>query len=209
MYADARNQPSVAYEPVVMYMSQGIVELKKVVTKTNKVTEIDWVSLDRKFDFQMLLKTEELTRTDVRPYNTFIKKVSVCPNTRLITFENVPDFLEVNTILLKQTTKYRIHFPFVVEITRVEKIPLSRQKLSNYGIDKIQGETGKGQVWYDLEVSYSAHDEIFKANSDLPVGKLASWTVEDIIGKEDEASVALVEYIRCLLIFVEKCEGVV
>ncbi|KAI7893762.1 uncharacterized protein EV154DRAFT_500723 [Mucor mucedo] len=209
MYADARNQPSVPYEPVVMYMSQGVVELKKIVTKTNKVTEIDWVSLDRKFDFQMLLKTEELTRTDVRPYNTFIKKVAVCPNTRLITFENVPDFLNVRSILLKQTTKYRIHFPFVVEITRVEKLPLVKQKLSSFGIDKIQGETGKGQVWYDLDVFYSAHDEIFKANNDLPVGKLASWSVQDIIGKEEDAAVAIVEYIRCLLTLVEMCEGAV
>lgn len=154
MYADARNQPSAEYDPVVMYMNQGVVELKKVVTNTTKVTEIDWVSLDRKFDFQFLLKTEQTTRTDVKPYTTFIKKVAVCPNTRQITFENVPDFLQMKSILLKQTTKYRIHFPFVVEITRVEKIPLTKQKISNYGIAKIQGDTGKGQVWYDLEVTY-------------------------------------------------------
>lgn len=154
MYADARNQPSVEYDPVVMYMSQGVVELKKVVTNTTKVTEIDWVSLERKFDFQFLLKTEQTTRTDVKPYSTFIKKVAMCPNTRQITFENVPDFLQMKRILLKQTTKYRIHFPFVVEITRVENIPLSKQKISNYGIAKFQGDTGKGQVWYDLEVTY-------------------------------------------------------
>ncbi|GAA5800274.1 hypothetical protein HPULCUR_005700 [Helicostylum pulchrum] len=209
MYADARNQPTVEYDPVVMYMSQGVVELKKVVTNTTKVTEIDWVSLDRKFDFQLLLKTEQTTRTDVKPYTTFIKKVAVCPNTRQITFENVPDFLQMKSILLKQTTKYRIHFPFVIEITRVEKIPLSKQKLSNYGIAKIQGDTGKGQVWYDLEVYYSTHDGIFKSNHDLPVGKLASWTVEDVLGSDNDASVALVEYIRCLLLFVEKCEAAV
>ncbi|KAI8078021.1 uncharacterized protein B0P05DRAFT_471183 [Gilbertella persicaria] len=210
IHAQARNQPLVPYQPVVMYMHQGVVELKKVVTNTNKIVEIDWVSLkSRKFDFQMLLKTEQTTRTDVKPYTTFIKKVSVSPVTRQITFENVPDFLEVEYILLKQTTKYRIHFPFVVEITRVEKLPLSPQKFGNYGIDKILGDTGKGQFWYDMEVFYSTYDEIFKSNHSLPTGKLASWTVQDVLGSGNDASDALVEYIRCLLMIVEKCETAV
>ncbi|KAI9487622.1 MAG: hypothetical protein EXX96DRAFT_553994 [Benjaminiella poitrasii] len=209
IHARARNQPITPYQPVVMYMNQGVVELKKVVTSTSKVVEVDWVSLERKFDFQLLLKTEQTTRSDVKPFSTFIKKVAVSPVTRQITYENIPDFLEVDYILLKQTTKYRIHFPFVIEITRVEKLPLIQQKFNNYGIEKILGDTGKGQVWYDLEIYYSTYDEIFKANNDLPVGKLASWTVEDILGDENDASSALVEYIRCLLILVEKCEAVI
>jgi hypothetical protein len=108
--------------------------------------------IDRKFDFQLSLQTEETTRMDVKPYTTFIKKVAVSPLTRQITYENVPDFLEVEHILLKQTTKYRIHFPFVIEITRIEKLPLIQQRFGGYGINKILGDTGKGQVWYDLEV---------------------------------------------------------
>lgn len=48
IYANARNQPMVPYQPVVMHMrNQGVVELTKIVTTTNKVTEIEWVSLDR------------------------------------------------------------------------------------------------------------------------------------------------------------------
>ena len=48
IYANARNQPAMPYKPVVMHMNnQGVVELSKVVTATNKVTEIGWVSLDR------------------------------------------------------------------------------------------------------------------------------------------------------------------
>lgn len=207
IYANARNQPMTPYQPVVMHMSQGVVELKKVVTNSTKIVEVDWVSLDRKFDFQMLLKTEETTRMDVKPYNTFIKKVAVDPITRIITYENVPDFLEVESILLKQTTKYRIHFPFVVEITRVEKLPLVQQKFNSFGIEKFQGSTGKGQVWYDLDVYYSTLDEKFKYNADLPVGKLASWTVDDIFQAEGQSSDALVEYIRCLLLLVERCDA--
>lgn len=103
---------------------------------------------NRKFDFRLQLQTEETTRADVKPYSTFLKKIMINPVSRQITYENVPDFLEVDYILLRQTTRYRIHFPFVVEITRIEKVPLIQQKFDS----KIAGETGKGQVWYDLEV---------------------------------------------------------
>lgn len=110
----------------------------------------------RKFDFQFLLQTEELTRMDVKPFNTFISKVAVNPETRHITFNNVPDFLEVNYILSKQTTLYRIVFPIVAEITRVEKLPLVQQ-IDSYGYEKILGDTGKGQVWYEFEVIQLNH----------------------------------------------------
>ncbi|KAI8376071.1 uncharacterized protein BYT42DRAFT_373527 [Radiomyces spectabilis] len=206
IHANARNQPALPYKPVIMYMNQGHVELQKVVMRKDTITEIDWISLDRKLDFQVSLTTQELGRTDVKPYTTFIKKVSVSPITRQMTYENIPDFLEVTHILLKQTTKYRIHFPFVVEITRVERLPLQRQKSMGYGVEKIMGVTGKGQVWYDLEVFYTLHNEPFKSNLELPVGKLVSWTVEDILGGEDQTS-ALVEYVRCLLLLVEKSEA--
>ena len=205
IYAAVRNQPMVPYQSVTMHMNQGVVELKKAVTKTNVITEVDWVSLDRKYDWQMSLKTEEYTRVDVKPYNTFIKKVAVDPITRIITFENVPDFLDVDYILLKQTTKYRIHFPFVVEITRVERLPLTQQKFNGFSIEKFQGVPGQGQVWYDLEIFYTTFDEYFKLNHNLPVGKMASWKVEDVIGDNEQS--ALVEYIRCLLLLVEKCDG--
>jgi hypothetical protein len=154
IYANARNQPSMPYQKVVIHMSETVVEWKKIVTKASKVTEIDWVSLDRKFDFQLLLKTEELAeRTDVKPYNTFLRKVAVDPQTMGITYENVPGFLEVSHILHKTTTKYRIHFPFVVEITEVEMVPISQQKFNGFNIEKSIGDTGRGQVWYEVDVS--------------------------------------------------------
>ncbi|KAL9556054.1 hypothetical protein PS6_002548 [Mucor atramentarius] len=206
IYANARNQPSMPYQPVVMYMkNQGVVELTKVVTTTNKVTEIEWVSLDRKFDFQFLLQTEEKTRMDVKPFNTFINRVAVNPETRHITFNNVPDFLEVNYILSKQTTIYRIVFPIVAEITRVERLPLVQQ-IDSYGYEKILGDTGKGQVWYEFEVFYSTYDAIFKENQTLQAGKLASWTSDSIIEGTENVN-SLIEYIRTLLTMVEKFEG--
>lgn len=100
-----------------------------------------------------MLSTEETTRSDVKPFSTFLRKISISPVTRQITYENVPDFLEVDYILSRQTTKYRIFFPLVVEITRIEKLPLIPQKYDKYGIEKILGDTGNGQVWYELEVN--------------------------------------------------------
>jgi hypothetical protein len=47
IHAQARNQPTTPYQPVIMHMNQGVVELKKIVVATNKVTEIDWCSLER------------------------------------------------------------------------------------------------------------------------------------------------------------------
>lgn len=104
VHAHARNQPALPYKPVIMHLNQGVVEVDKVISQTKQVTEIDWISLDRyvsvkylslslcvciyscmlfltwrvrKFDFQMSLTAHELQRPDVRPYTTFVKKVSI------------------------------------------------------------------------------------------------------------------------------------
>ena len=76
------------------------------------------------------------------------------PITSQLTYENVRDFLEVDHILYKQKTRYRIHFPFLVEITRVERIPIKLQPSNGYGTEKYHGLTGKGEVWYDFQVMY-------------------------------------------------------
>ncbi|KAF7729867.1 hypothetical protein EC973_003601 [Apophysomyces ossiformis] len=205
IHAQARNQPMLPYKPVILYMNEGIVDLQKVVLKKDVVTEIDWVSLDRKYDFQMSLTAKELGRIDVKPYTSFIKKVSICPTTRQMTYENVPDFLEVSYILHKQVTRYKIHFPFVVEITRVERVPLQPQRTMGHLSEKIMGMTGKGQVWYDCELFYTLHDEPFKANRELPIGKLADWTVDQILNGTPEET-HLVKFIKAMLILIEKFE---
>lgn len=249
IHCHARISPSIPAKPVTLVMGQGVVELQKVILSQEKITEIDWVCLDRKLDFQFSLSAQELGRTDVKPYTTFIKKISIryvtfrcyecilpniflisSPMTLQMTYENVPGFLEVDYIYHKQTTKYRIHFPFIVEITRVEKIPLKPQKTANYGAEKILGMTGKGQVWYEMQVRwilwsaeytwflymlprkkkvyYDLHKELFKSNLNLDVGKTAHWKVEQVLGAPDQFGQpeALVSYVRCLLLLVEKCQ---
>ena len=108
-------------------------------------------------------------------------------------------------ILHKQKTFYRIHFPFIVEITRVERVPIRPQPNGGYGANKFLGLTGKGQVWFDLQVYYTNHDEPFRTNLNLSAGELAPWTVEDILGPENEPQ-KLIEYVKCLLVLTEKCE---
>lgn len=75
--AAARNQPRSDYKMVTMFVNQNFVDLQKVTTPTKKVVEVDWVSLNSKFDFQLSLSTETLIKHDVKPFNAFIKKVSV------------------------------------------------------------------------------------------------------------------------------------
>ncbi|CAJ0631088.1 6032_t:CDS:10 [Entrophospora sp. SA101] len=97
--ANARNALYGEYTPVTMYINMNYVSLEKVMMKWNRVADVEWSVLDRK-----------ALRHDVRPFNTFMKKVSISPSTRIITFENVPEFLEVNQVKNITVNKYHLHF---------------------------------------------------------------------------------------------------
>src|SRR5437763_12563866 len=101
-----------------------------------------------KTDFNMSISTRKSLRHDVKPFSTFIKKASVSPTTRIITFENIPDFLEVKEVKNITVNKYKLHFPFIAEVNRVEVLPLNPQKNSK----KIQGKTNYGTLYYTIEV---------------------------------------------------------
>lgn len=47
IHALARNQPSLDYQPVIMSIIPGTVDYQKVVLRKHRISEIDWVSLDR------------------------------------------------------------------------------------------------------------------------------------------------------------------
>lgn len=76
-HCSARNSPSLPYKPIVLHMNQGIIDVRKVVLGEQTVAEMDWVSLDRRYDFQLALTAKHLSRCDVKPYTTFNKWVSV------------------------------------------------------------------------------------------------------------------------------------
>ncbi|KAI9289185.1 hypothetical protein BC943DRAFT_316166 [Umbelopsis sp. AD052] len=201
--ANARNQPQHQYSEVNMKVNANYIDLEKVTVCHQTLAEIDWVSLDRKFDFSLKLTKKDQLRTDIKPFTTFIRKVSMSVKSRNITFQNIPDFLDVKQILFKQTQRFRLHYPFIVEITRVELLPLQRQGPAS----TILGHTGKGPVWFEFEVLFNEHFEHFKENLKLPIGTLASWTADDMLGPEDTGA-KFVEIIKCMLLFVEQSHRV-
>lgn len=71
-----------------------------------------------------------------------------------------------------------------------------------HGIHTCFREKKKKKVYYDL------HKELFKSNLNLDVGKTAHWKVEQVLGAPDQFGQpeALVSYVRCLLLLVEKCQ---
>ncbi|KAI8987167.1 hypothetical protein BDB01DRAFT_784848 [Pilobolus umbonatus] len=202
-HCNARNSPNIPYKPVVVHMNQGAVDVKKVVITEHNVAEIDWVTLDRKYDFQLTLSTKQLIRCDVKPYNTFIKWVSICPITRQMTFENVPKFLEVSHVLLKEKTKYRVP-PFTLEITKIEVVQMSPVKGSN---QKITAKPGGDRTWYDIELQYPPHISLFEQNRTLEPGCKARWTPDEILGGRDCSVIG--NYIPILLKLTELIERAV
>ncbi|CAO3693139.1 unnamed protein product [Umbelopsis ramanniana] len=201
--ANARNQPHHPYSEVNMRVNANIIDLEKVTICHQTIAEVDWVSLDRKFDFSLKLTKKDQLRTDIKPFSTFIRKVSMSVKSRNITFQNIPDFLDVKQILFKQTQRFRLHYPFIVEITRVELLPLQRQGTTS----TILGHTGKGPVWFEFEVLFNEHSEHFKENLKLPIGTLASWTADGMLGPKDTGA-KFVEIVKCMLLFVEQSHRV-
>ena len=76
-HCSARNSPQLPYKKNIIHMNQGVIDVRKVVWKERTAAEVNWVSLDRKFDFQFSVATKTLLRQQVKPYTTFIKKVSI------------------------------------------------------------------------------------------------------------------------------------
>lgn len=121
-----------------------------------------------------------------------------------MTFEEVPRFLTVKYIFLKDTSKYKIVSPYIVEITRVEQVVIHNVPNSN----KLRASPGTGNVWYDFEVRNTENDKVFEVNRDLEIGKEAEWTAEDILKLTDDRILAdtIAEYVTNLLYIVEELE---
>ncbi|CAG8516035.1 698_t:CDS:2, partial [Scutellospora calospora] len=198
--ANARNSPHSGFTPVSMYVNCDFVSLDKVTMQWNHLVDVDWTVLDRNFDFGISLASRRILRSDVKPFNTFMKKVSVSPTNNMITYENIVDYLHVKSINYKQVAKYMLHKPFIAELTRIEQVPLSEQS----NCRKMLGKTGHGSYWYTIEVYNDKHGECLKNNETLGPGQIASWTVEDIIGDES-TRLHLIEYIKAMLLLVERC----
>ncbi|PKY39580.1 hypothetical protein RhiirA4_393647 [Rhizophagus irregularis] len=202
--AKARNAPQGPMSEVFMYVNMGFVSLEKVMLNWEPLVNIDWTILDRKVDFSAVLTSRRAIRHDVKPFSTFIKKISVSPNNRSISFEDVKDFLEVKSINFKQVTKFKLHYPFIAEVSRIERLEITDQPNS---IKKI-GKTGpKSRVHYTIEVYNDNHREAFKQNMSLGSGEIAKWTVDNILGESPHRN-HLVELVKTMLLLVERCHKV-
>ncbi|KAL9556029.1 hypothetical protein MBANPS3_002087 [Mucor bainieri] len=202
-HCQARNSPVLPYKPIVLHMNQGVIDVRKVVLSEKTVAEVDWVSLDRRYDFKLALTAKHLSRCDVKPYTTFNKWVSVCPITRQMSFENVPNFLEVDHVIFKQTTRYNYHVPFIIDIIRVEKVPMEPVKDSK----KINAFPGSGEAWYDFEIHNMSTDPPFKSNLSLDIGCEAPWQVEDILQSHNPVNDTITNYVKNLILLIERIEN--
>ncbi|PHZ13528.1 uncharacterized protein RHIMIDRAFT_279587 [Rhizopus microsporus ATCC 52813] len=202
-YCLSRNQKGIPYQPIIIQMKDAIIEAQKVIYSQKVVTEIDWMCLDRKLDFQLSLKVQDHIRRDVKPIKTFVKKVAMNPTTGALIYEDVPDFLRVKKVLLKETTQYRIQ-NYVIEVTRVEKLATREAPMNEYQPRKqIIAEISPDNHWFETEIYDASHSDFFDINKNLGVAKAASWKPDDILGKDYNSLKRLIAFI---LTFIEQAE---
>ncbi|CEJ01988.1 hypothetical protein RMCBS344292_16007 [Rhizopus microsporus] len=202
-YCNSRNQKRMSYQPIIIQMKDAIIEAQKVIHSQKVVTEIDWMCLDRKLDFQLSLKVQDHIRRDVKPIKTFVKKVAMNPTTGALIYEDVPNFLRVKKVLLKETTQYRIQ-NYVIEVTRVEKLARREAPMNEYQPRKqIIAEISPDDHWYETEIFDTSHSNFFDINKSLGVAKAASWKPDDILGKDYSSLRRLIAFI---LTFIEQAE---
>lgn len=82
----SRINPQSPFEDTVIIVPTTQAILERVVTPWETFGDVVWDSLDKRLDFQILLQAREgiirdtktaLGRTDVKPFNTFRKKISI------------------------------------------------------------------------------------------------------------------------------------
>ena len=75
VHVEGRAKMSEHFKPGVLYIDASGAKCFKVHLQEYKLAEIDWVSLDRKFDFQMTLTAKEMGRAEVAPFKPFMRRV--------------------------------------------------------------------------------------------------------------------------------------
>ncbi|CAG8552185.1 1133_t:CDS:2 [Paraglomus occultum] len=198
--AKARNAQHDDFEDIVMSIDINNVLLKWVAYPWARVADVDWSILERKFDVQFTMAKRRSIRSDIKPFNMFIKKVSITPSTNRISFEDIPELLKVKSIYRKTTRKFKLHKPFMAEFSRIEKVPIQNQQFQ-----KRLGKTGEGKIHYTIEIINRENKSRFKENIHLGVGELPTWTKKDILGEEPGLD-KLVELIKTMLLLVEKTD---
>ncbi|KAG0271068.1 hypothetical protein BGZ95_001187 [Linnemannia exigua] len=201
---DTRTNPTSRYVRTLVTVPSTVAHLERVVTPWETFGEAMWNAVDKHADFEILLQAREgvihdtnsaLGRTDVKPFSTFRKKLSLGTHNSHITCRNVQDYLEVRAINFRETRTYEKPGQFTVEIHKIEELELVRTE----GIDSVTGRTGgNGKLWYEFEKQ-------LQENLKLTPGTVADWEVDDIVGKGSSTE-ELAIMVKRLMILVDECQ---
>ncbi|KAF9093637.1 hypothetical protein BGX23_003082 [Mortierella sp. AD031] len=208
---DTRTNPTSRYVRTLVIVPSTVAHLERVVTPWETFGEAMWNAVDKDKDFEILLQAREgvipdthsaLGRTDVKPFSTFRKKLSLGTHNSHITCRNVQDYLEVRAINFRETRTYEKPGQFTVEIHTIEELKLTKTE----GIDSVTGRTGgNGKLWYEFEVTNDATKKQLQANLKLTPGTVADWEVDDIVGK-GSAPEELATMVKRMMILVDECQ---
>ncbi|KAI9491692.1 hypothetical protein BDB00DRAFT_476456 [Zychaea mexicana] len=190
IHVKSRAKMNESYKPAVLYTESSTGNFFKVHLQQHVLTEVDWVSLDEKFDFQMALTVKEVGRKEVSPFKPFIRRIALRPSangkTNDLSYQDIGNggLLQVQNVIHKQVAKFRAAPNVIVQMTRSE---LLDKELESAGSDaKYVARIGSGSVSFDIEFIYTPYEEIFKENINKPIFKDANWTVDDVFGKNNQ-----------------------
>ncbi|KAI8146208.1 hypothetical protein BJV82DRAFT_600905 [Fennellomyces sp. T-0311] len=187
VHVEGRAKMNEHFKPGVLYIDASGAKCFKVHLHQHVLAEIDWVSLDKKFDFQMNLTVKEMGRAEVSPFKPFMRRVVLRPSdqrrdTNDLSFQEISNgnLLRVVKILHKQVQKFRLSETVAIQVTRTEIVP---RELDTPGRDpKYSAKPGKGPFSYDIEVLYAPYEKLFKENLSKPIFQDTKWTVDDVFG---------------------------
>ncbi|KAG0286222.1 hypothetical protein BGZ96_009621, partial [Linnemannia gamsii] len=208
---DTRTNPTSRYIRTLVTVPSTVAHLERVVTPWETFGEAMWNAVDKHADFEILLQAREgvihdtnsaLGRTDVKPFSTFRKKLSLGTHNSHITCRNVQDYLEVRAINFRETRTYEKPGQFTVEIHKIEELEL----VKTGGIDSVTGRTGgNGKLWYEFEVTNDVTKKQLQTNLKLTPGMVADWEVDDIVG-EGSGTEELAILVKRLMMLVDECQ---
>ncbi|KAF9994157.1 hypothetical protein BGZ65_010243 [Modicella reniformis] len=195
IHCDSRTNPQSNYVPTIITVPTTQAILERVVTPWETYGDVIWDAVNKRLDFQILLQAREgvihdtksaLGRTDVKPFSTFRKKLSLGTDNSHITCYNIRDkaksYLEIRNIIFKKSSTYERSDQLAVVIHKVQELEI---KLID-GLDAVRAEVHDNcKTWYEIEIYNEKISQRLESNIELIPGTVADWEVSDLIGGEE------------------------
>ncbi|KAI9250201.1 hypothetical protein BDA99DRAFT_523123 [Phascolomyces articulosus] len=211
IHVNARSKMSEPIRPAVLYTESTWANFYKVDLQEFRAAEIDWVSLDAKFDFQLALTMKEIGRKEVSPFKPFIRRVALRPSnngrTNALSYQHVAEgrLLNVKEIYHKQVSKFKVNQDVILQMTRIETVP--RQLETTGSEAQYSATTGRGPISFDIELIYTPYQNLFKQNVDKPIFENVKWTQDDIFGEKNQVFSKFIAAILQTMNIIEKALG--